>query len=70
MKDVAMKSQCGFCKSESVETALEDGNIILMCSVCGMESFVEYPESINYFHSEINDEYAISDRNTVIRFHV
>ncbi len=53
-----MKSECGFCKSEDVETAWVDGDMVVMCPICGMESVVLYPESINYFDSEINDEYA------------
>lgn len=65
-----MKSECGFCKSEDVETAWVDGDMVVMCPVCNMESVVLYPESINYFDSEINDDYASSQRDKTIRFHI
>lgn len=65
-----MKFQCGFCKSEDVETVWVEGDMVAICPVCGMESVVQYPESINYFDSEINDDYAFNHRTGTIKFHV
>lgn len=52
-----MKYQCGFCKSEEVETLCWDRVVIVMCQVCNMESIVKYPETMNYFSSEGKEEY-------------
>jgi len=65
-----MKTQCSFCKSDDAETLLVDSDVIVICSVCGSESVVEYPESINYFDSEVNDDYASYHKDNTIRFHV
>lgn len=69
-KDVVMKYQCDFCKSDDVETLLVDGEVIVMCHVCNVETVVEYPDSINYLESEVNDEYALNHRVGTIKFHV
>lgn len=53
-----MKYQCGFCKSEDVETLFVDEKVIVMCHVCNVESVVEYPESLNYFISDVIEDFT------------
>lgn len=56
-----MKRQCGFCKSEDVETVSSGRDIILVCSVCESETLVRYPESMGDSGIKMRDDGVLAE---------